>query len=198
MKNIDLKSWTTGTNELVELFNCILESSNYNLDQFVKNGILAVSDDVQEDFIDALKKLINIIPEVVKNLDDKEKFWASFEQLDDYKKNSKFIKWLIKYTDVALKPFEDAAFMREMSDTALQEMSEYCFQNLIMKDIGKKRVDKKWNIKQIIVLRKIMFTFIEMVIADNFSKENTFSNMQRIFGIKDCLADGMYEYKYSI
>ena len=193
MKNIHLESWMTGMNRLVELFNYILENSNYNLNQFVKSDTLAISDDVQEDFIDALKELIDIAPGVVRDLKDKEKFWASFEQLDDYKNNSKFIKWLIKYTDAVRKPFEDAAFMREMSDTVLQEMSEYCFQNLIMKNIGKKRVDKKWDIRQITILRKIMFTFIEMVIINNFSKENTFFNIQRLFGVKESQCELWWE-----
>ena len=52
-------------------------------------------------------------------------------------------------------------------------MTDYCFENLILKNIGKKRVDGSiGDLKQLYLLRKIIFTFIDMVIIENLSKEN--------------------------
>ena len=97
----------------------------------------------------------------------------------------KFIIWLKKYTESVIKPFEEAMFLKEMDDESFQKLTNYCFENLILKDVGKKRIDSNiGDVKQILILRKIIFTCIEMVVVDNFSKENTFDNMERMFGMK--------------
>ena len=76
-------------------------------------------------------------------------------------------------------------FLKEMDDESFQKLTNYCFENLILKDVGKKRIDSNiGDVKQILILRKIIFTCIEMVVVDNFSKENTFDNMERMFGMK--------------
>lgn len=185
MKKINSEFQMNGAKTFIELFNYLLENSDYNLNQFVRGDTLAITDDVQEDFVSALKRFMDIAPETVKNIEDKEGFWRSFEQLDDYKNNNKFIKWLARYADAAIRPFEDAAFLREMEDVDFEKMTNYCFQNFVIKDIGRKRIGTEWDTKQISKFRKIMLTFIEMVITDNYSKENTFANMQRLFGIRE-------------
>lgn len=185
MKKIELEFQENGIKKAIELFNSILEESSFDLNQFVKSNSLAIPNDMSEKFLESLKQFINIVPDIVKQLDEPETFWNIFENLDDYEKNIKFIIWLKKYTESVIKPFEEAMFLKEMDDESFQKLTNYCFENLILKDVGKKRIDSNiGDVKQILILRKIIFTCIEMVVVDNFSKENTFDNMERMFGMK--------------
>ena len=184
MKKIELEFQENGIKKAIELFNSILEESSFDLNQFVKSNSLAIPNDMSEKFLESLKQFINIVPDIVKQLDEPETFWNIFENLDDYEKNIKFIIWLKKYTESVIKPFEEM-FLKEMDDESFQKLTNYCFENLILKDVGKKRIDSNiGDVKQILILRKIIFTCIEMVVVDNFSKENTFDNMERMFGMK--------------
>ena len=65
-------------------------------------------------------------------------------------------------------------------------MTTYCFDNFILKDIGKTQINNlDWDENQISVFRKIMFSFIDMVIIENYSKENAFCKMEKMFGLKE-------------
>ena len=186
MKSIELEFQENGVAKIIELFNTILEQSGYNLNQFVKGDSLAVPNEVPESFLDSLKKFVNISPDVIRSIENKEDFWDIFEKLEDYENNDKFIKWVQRYIDSVIRPFEEAKFIRDMSNETFQKITKYCFENLIIKDIGKKRIDRTMgDLKQLYVLRKIMFTFIEMVLVENFSRENAFDKMHRIFGIEE-------------
>lgn len=56
-------------------------------------------------------------------------------------------------------------------------MSDYCFYNLILQDVGKKRIEETiGDEKQIQILKKAIFTFCDRIISDNFSKENAFES----------------------
>lgn len=186
MKKIELEFQESGIKKTIELFNIILEESEYNLNQFVKSDSLSISDGMSEIFMESLKEFVAMVPDIVKQIEDAESFWSIFENLDDYEKNNKFIMWLRRYVDAVIRPFKEAMFLKEISDEYFQKLTNYCFENLILRDIGKKRIDKEIvDVKQILTLRKVIFTFIEMVIVDNFSKENAFDNMERMFGIKN-------------
>ena len=186
MKKIELEFPKPGIAKMIELFNDILEQCEYNLNQFVKGDTLAISNEMSEDFIVLLKKFVKEIPDVLRGIDDSDVFWNVFEKLDDYDKNNRFVMWLRRYTDSIIRPLEEAKFLKEIDDKKFRELTNYCFENLVIKDIGKKRIDKSiGDVKQLLVLRKIIFTFISMVIVENFSKENTFDSMERIFGIKE-------------
>lgn len=178
----------------IELFNSILEESNYNLNQFVKGESLTVSDDMSEEFLDTLKEFVNNAPEVIKEIDNKEQVWEFFEVLDDYESNNKFIKWLAKYVDSVNRPFEESAFLKDMNNDDFQKITKYCFDNLILQDIGKRKIDKSWNQKEMLILRKVLFTFIEMVIIDNCAKEKAFDNMRRIFDVTEDYCEVWWNY----
>ena len=175
MKKIELQSQENGIMKFVELFNAILEQSDYNLNRFVKG----------ESFLESLKELVNISPGIVRNVENQETFWEMFEKLEDYENNNKFVSWIQKYSRVSNRPFEEAAFLKDMEQTLFERMTDYCFHNLIIRNIGKKRVDESiGDVRQLYVLRKIIFNFIEFVIVENLSKENAFETMERIFGVK--------------
>lgn len=190
MKKIDLEFQESGIEKAIKLFNIILEESEFDLNQFVKSDSLAISNQMSETFLESLKEFVNTVPDLVKQMDDAEAFWSLFENLDDYEKNNKFLSWLRRYTEAVIKPFEEANFLKEISEETFNKLTNYCFENLILRDIGKKRIDQeKGEIKQILILRKILFTFIEMVVVDNFSKENAFDNMEKMFDIKEAYCE---------
>lgn len=174
----------------IDWFHIILEESNYSLNQFVKGNSLSISNNMSVEFVDALKKLLDAAPIEIRTMEERESFWDAFENFDEYEKNNEFIEWLKGYTNTVLKPFDEAAFLHDMDEKTFQEMTEYCFQNLILKDIGKKRLKKSGqNEKQMIGLRKIIFTFLEMAVIGNLSKENIVDNMNKIFGIKESFCE---------
>lgn len=190
MKKIDLEFQESGIEKAIKLFNIILEESEFDLNQFVKSDSLAISNQMSETFLESLKEFVNTVPDLVKQMDDAEAFWSLFENLDDYEKNNKFLSWLRRYTEAVIKPFEEANFLKEISEETFNKLTNYCFENLILRDIGKKRIDQEiGEIKQILILRKILFTFIEMVVVDNFSKENAFDNMEKMFDIKEAYCE---------
>ena len=185
MKKIELEFQEDGIKKVIELFNTILEESEFNLNEFVKSNSVSISNQMSEGFSESLKQFVDLVPNIVKQLDDADSFWSIFENIDDYEKNDKFIMWLKKYAESVNRPFEEALFLRKIDEKVFQKLSNYCFENLILRDIGKKRINSEiGDIKQILILRKIIFTFIEMIVVDNFSKENAFDNMERMFGIK--------------
>ena len=65
---------------LEELFNMILVDSEYNLNQFVKSSdTLSVTKETSDDFSENLKEFIELFPEVVNSIEDKERFWSAFQ-----------------------------------------------------------------------------------------------------------------------
>lgn len=186
MKKIELQFPEFGMEKMIELFNDILEQCDYNLNQFVKGDTLAISNEMSENFLKLLKEFVKGIPDALRELDDNDVFWDAFEKLDDYDKNNRFVMWLRRYTDSIIRPLQEAEFLKEIDEETFQKLTNYCFENLILRDIGKKRVDESiGDVKKLFILRKIIFTFISMIFIENFSKENAFDNMERMFGIKE-------------
>lgn len=109
-----------------------------------------------------------------------------FYQLEDYEQNKKFISWIEQYLEATMRPIQEAAFINKISQNNFELLCKYCFENLILQDIGKTRLDKNiGDTKQLIILKKIIFTFVDMVIVKSYSKENSFENMKKIFDIKE-------------
>lgn len=190
MKKIESKFQEPGILKVIALFNIILEESHFNLNQIVKGDSIIVSGEMSEVFLDSLKEFVDLIPNEIRHVEQEEEFWSLFENLDDYENNDKFIMWLKRYVEAFVKPNKEAMFLKEMDDVTFKKLSNYCFENLILKNISKNRIDKEiGDIKQILILRKIIFTFIEMVIVDNLSKEDAYEYMQELF----CMQEGFCE-----
>lgn len=193
MKEVCLKFQTNGK-EVEELFNFILRRSNYNLNQYVKGDSLSIPNDMEEEFVTSLKKMLDILPEVVKVIKDKDKFWNIFNELERFEDNDKFIKWLIKYVENAVRPFEDASFLREIQEETLCKMIDYCFENLIVKNVGKNEVRRSgWDVEQMGIMRRIIFTFVDMVICENFTEEKTYEQMNRMFCLEASFCIKLWE-----
>lgn len=188
MKKLELKSQMYGdtVSKTIELFNKLLEESNFELDQFVKNNVLSVSNEVSEQFVEDLNDFISAIQDAMKEIKDTAAFWNMFYQLEDYEQNKKFISWIEQYLEATMRPIQEAAFINKMSQSNFEFLCKYCFENLILQDIGKTRFDKDiGDTKQLLILKKIIFTFVDMVVVKNYSRENSFENMKKIFDIKE-------------
>lgn len=185
MKKIESEFQDTGIMKAIDLFNRLLEKSDYNLNQFVKGDSLTVPNDKSESFTNILKEFVEMVPDAIQRIENGEVFWSAFEKLDDYESNDKFIRWMQRYVDAVIRPMEEAAFLKEMDEETFKRMTEYCFDNFVLKDIGRKNIDKSvGNLKDIITLRKMIFTYIEMIVVDNFAEERAHANMERLFGIR--------------
>lgn len=184
MKKIELEYQKYGVETFTGLIDQILQECDYNLDQFVKGNSLAITSDKSEKFQIELRKLIEMAPMVFREANNKDKFFSALKEKDYYEKNEKFFNFLEKYIDVINKPYEEAAFLRNMKQEVFEKMSLYCLENMILSVINKDNLDETFGEeKHMFLLRKIMFTFINMFIVDNYSREYAISSMEEMFGI---------------
>ena len=183
MKKINTNSNCQDTAALIDLFNKILEESNYDLNRFVNGMTLSIDDNESKDLGEMVQKFIDLIVPGVKRLASPEEFWEEFTKLDDYEKIDKFIDWIKGYTNSAIKPYEETKLIRNMDEQEFEDITKYCFGNLILQDVGKRKIQEQENSNQIILLKKVFLTFIDMVIVNNFSKDNAFYNMEKVFGL---------------
>ena len=186
MKEIHTRSSELEMLKSIRLFNEILKKADYNLNKYVKGHSLVLPDSDTEDFENLLKEFANTIPDEVKNLENPEAFWELFSELDDYNDNDKFINWLHGYVESVIKPFIEAEYIRKLDKEHFEALTKYCFENLILRDIGNDKIDFSiGNENSILTMKKVLFTFIDMIIVNNYSKENAIERMQKIFGIKE-------------
>ena len=89
--------------------------------------------------------------------------------------NDKFINWLHGYVESVIKPFIEAEYIRKLDKEHFEALTKYCFENLILRDIGNDKIDFSiGNENSILTMKKVLFTFIDMIIVNNYSKENAF------------------------
>ncbi len=185
MKKININSSYQDISSIIELFNEILEESNYNLNDFVNGMTLSIDENESKKLGEMVQKFIDLIVPGVKKIGNTEEFWNLFTKLDDYEKIDKFIEWIKGYTNSAIKPYEETELIRNMNEQEFNNITKYCFENMILQDIGKRKVQEQENWNKIILLKKVFLTFIDMVIVNNFSKDNTFYNMEKLFGLDE-------------
>ena len=172
MKKININTDCQDIVAIIDLFNKILEESNYDLNRFVNGMTLSIDDNELKNLGGMVQKFIDLIVPVIKQVDNVEEFWREFTKLDDYEKIDKFIEWVKGYTNSAIKPYEETKLIRSMDEQEFCNITKYCFENLILQDVGKRKVQEQENWNQIILLKKVFLTFIDMVIVNNFSKDN--------------------------
>ena len=180
---------------MVELFNELLEKSNYNLNKYVNGQSLSISNSDTEQFVNLLKQFVNLIPQELKKLDNQTEFWGALEHLDDIDTNNKFIEWLHEYTNSILEPYNETEFIRKLDDRMFKDMSKYCFENLILRDTGNYAFDEEEETKErLIILRKVLYTFIDMMIVNNFSYEKSVLNIEKTFGLNESHCKVWWEF----
>lgn len=189
MKQMDLNLQMDGVKEFERIFNSLLKKSNYKLDQFIQGDSLIITDDIADEFANKIKQFINQGPEFYKLVSEKDVFWEKFKELEHYEENEKFINWLRRYFERKIKPFKDAAFIRAMEKEQFEDMTQYCFTNLILNNIGRDRIDDVCNLNDIDIFKKVMLTYIDMIVIRNFPKERVFKKMKEMFDLQEWMTD---------
>jgi len=171
------------------MFSNILEMGGYHLNQYVNGDEMGLPENVSDEFAEALKEFIDAAPMQISQIEDKDSFWQSFEQMRDYEKNDKFIRWLKQYVEQLLESWEDALFINKMPEDKLRDMVSYCFENLILKYVSVKAISTVWDAQQMNVLRNILLTYFDMIIMYQYTYDYAFESIQKHFGISNVCCD---------
>ncbi len=182
---MSIESQENGIQDFSKMFTNILEMGEHHLNQYVNGDNMGLPENVSDEFEKALKEFIDAVPMQVSQIEDKDSFWQSFEQMQDYNKNDKFIRWLKQYVEQLLKSWENAVFINKLSEDKLKEMADYCFENLILKYVSPKAISTVWDEKQLNVLRNILLTYFDMIIMYQYTCDYAFESIQKRFGISN-------------
>ncbi len=182
---MSIESQENGIQDFSKMFTNILEMGEHHLNQYVNGDNMGLPENVSDEFEKALKEFIDAVPMQVSQIEDKDSFWQSFEQMQDYNKNDKFIRWLKQYVEQLLKSWENAVFINKLSEDKLKEMADYCFENLILKYVSPKAISTVWDAKQLNVLRNILLTYFDMIIMYQYTCDYAFESIQKRFGISN-------------
>lgn len=184
MKQFEWK-FQSGMEKFIKLFNDVLEEGNFELNQFIKGKTLRVRDDLPIEFLDNIEKLMKVAPSYYRTIEDKEGFWEQFKKLDDYDKNSIFLKWWRIYLDEIMKPANDAKFIDEMDKNTFKEMSYYCFNNYILQETKKESKQERWDNEKLKVLQKVMLNYVELIVIKTYSRKKAEDVMLKTFNIRE-------------
>lgn len=171
--------------EAIQLFDEILKEGNYDLNRFVNGVTLSIDESESETLGEKMHSFIDLLFVLVKETDNFEEFWKPFAEIKNYEKNDQFVEWIKGYMNSMLKPYKETEFIRKMKKQEFQNVTEYCFQNMILQDAGKERIQESKNWEQYLIVRKVIFSFIDMVIVSNYSLENTIKTMEKLFGLSE-------------
>lgn len=173
-----------GTSEFIKKFNYILEQSEYNLDQFIRGESIAVKNDVSEEVLKGLKDFLDTACKNYSQLEDKGKFWDEVKLLDDYEKNSKFIKWIKNYLLSCEKNWSDGKKVNELIWDDFKRLSDKCFKNFIIQRSEKIDCDDQTEIETCQIIRKLMTIFYDMIAVNAYSDDYAILCMEKNFGIE--------------
>lgn len=174
-----------GMQDFSRMFTNILEMGGRQLNQYVHGDSMGLPENVSDEFVEALKEFIDVAPMQVSQIEDKDSFWLSFEQMQDYEQNDKFIRWLRQYVEQLLKSWENAVFINKLSEDKLRDIVNYCFENHILKCGSVKATGVVWDGKQLNVLRNILLTYFDMIIMYQYTCNYAFESIQKRFGISN-------------
>lgn len=156
------------------------------MNRFVKGDSLILTEDVSEEFISALKGLIEIILETIKEKENDQFYDQLFGEWENNDNVNQFISWLKRYIEAVSRPFEETKFLEEINDEKFENMTQYCFDNFILQDIEEDDIDTSIADKEeILILKKVILTFIEMTVVNNLSKEAAFNKIGKILNINE-------------
>lgn len=182
MKKINTNLKSVEVENTMRLFREILEEGKYNLNKLINGTTLVIEEGESQKLGDLINQLIEKVLPIVKVSDEIDDFWKMFLKDEQYEKNNLFVEWLKGYINSLVKPYKEAKFIRNIQLTEFKDITRFCFENMILQDIGKEKVQEQ-RTEEIFILRKIFLTFIDMVIGKNYAKDNAFDTMEQIFGL---------------
>ncbi len=172
-----------------------LMRSEFNLNQLIKGSALEITGDMPKELRIELKEFLDMIPELYSETKSLEDIYQILESVEYTEKKAKFYEWIYRYVEAVTKPFKETEFITKLEDETFNKMTEFCFYNLILKNVGKDGIQKSgWDVEQMLVLRKVMYTFLDIIICDNLAKENALDNMKKHFGVGEKYCQIWYEF----
>lgn len=181
MENAGLGFKREEIENLKELWESLLKSSGNNLDQYIDGDSFILSGDVMDTFRNEIKKFLEMAQRLFRKAGNKEKFFEILEIKPDC---TLFMSWFKEYLEDAVKPYEDAAYLRKMELKQFTEMSSHVFLNSILFYNGEDAAGKtEEEQKQLFILKKVMYLYLDMIISRHYSREYADSTMDRIFGL---------------
>lgn len=181
MEDIRLNSNGDGMEELKGAFENLWKDSGNNMNQYINGDSFILSGDISDSFRQQVKKFIEMAKEIYKQAEDKEQF---FEKLGTKTDCDLFMEWFKVYLADSVKPYEDAKHLRQMEMNQFQKMTSYVFENLIIVYCGRENIDTTLGAQeQILIFRKILFSFVDMVISYHYTREYAIDTMEKVFGL---------------
>lgn len=180
-------------NSWLQLFEVLLQESDFALDQYVNGHQVSVEQDSSDIFINSLKQFLDSAADIIGLAEDQDIVWGKIEKIGDEGENKKFIQWLKEYVGVRLRPRRDAEFINKMEQEDFENISRFCFENYVLQKTNLNYGDR-WTDKQIVVVRKMIFTFVEMLVVDFLSDEYAVAQMKSIFAMEKGRCDIWLRY----
>lgn len=183
MKKIDLTSVQSGMKRFFELFNLILEASDYDLNRFVEGNTVSIEDPSIEKYNNEFQEMLDELITISINSKSEDLF-KKLEKLSETVQINKFVEWLSGYAEAAIVPYKETSFIREMTLENFATVAQYCFNNFVLVESGRENIDKTiCEEKELIILRKLIFTIADLAIVNNLSKNYAYSKIVSIFGL---------------
>ena len=171
-------------NNWLQLFKVLLEESGFALDHYVNGKQVSIEKEASDIFINSLKQFLDSAVDIIGRAKNQDLVWENVEKMGAEGTNKKFIQWLKEYVSAGLKPRRDAEFINKMEQEDFEKMSQFCFENYVLQKTNQNHGDS-WTEKQIVVVRKMIFTFVEMLVVDFLSDECAVAQMKSIFAMEN-------------
>lgn len=193
MRKIDLESVEVGMKRFFELFNLILEASDYNLDRFVEGNMISIEDPSIGKYKNEFQEMLEELTKICIASKEKELF-ETLETVNEAVEIDNFIEWLSGYAETAVKPYQETSFIRKMDLDNFTKVVEYCFDNFVLVENGRENIDSTiCEESELIILRKLIFTIADLVIVNNYSKNYVYSRIATTFEVDSSYIDVIWE-----
>lgn len=108
MKKIDLTSVQSGMKRFFELFNLILEASDYDLNRFVEGNTVSIEDPSIEKYNNEFQEMLDELITISINSKSEDLF-KKLEKLSETVQINKFVEWLSGYAEAAIVPYKETS-----------------------------------------------------------------------------------------
>lgn len=192
MVKTDLESVNNGTKRFFELFNLILEASDYKLDNLVDGNTILLNGSGLEKFSNEFQEMLDEFVSICINSKE-DVVMKELKSLNSKIEIGNFIQWLSGYAESVMLPYNKTAFIRSMEIDKFINLSKYCFENYVLVESGKENIDTTLCEKtELLNLRKLIFTIADFYISLNYSKDYVYTKISSVFGLDNKYTDVLW------
>ena len=187
-----------GRKDFFDLLNKILELSSYNMNQYTDGDNFNIPKDADESYSAYFEKMLNLAREASSDIEEGGLF-DELKNIDDYKTNDKFFDWLKEYIMSVMQPYYDTVNIRQLSIGDFKERASFCFTYWILQDEEVENIPEGWDQEDLIVIKKVLYTAIEMIIVNRFGPVKTKKVFKEVFDFSpefaECIINLIAEHK---